>query len=249
LSSVAQKIKFLGCDEVRENRDSSGFASILKPGGGPLMFFGKKEVAIIQLFHEHLDFISKTLENLEKVFLAIESEDSMSIEIYAEEVRKMESAADAKRREMENSMYQGAFLPNFRGDFLGLAETFDKVANEAENVVDQIILQHLSVPPELRNDLLKQAQLAIKTYEVSKEAALNLFQELSVAEEMIKETERLENVEDSHERALIKRIFEMDLTLAEKRQLRELVLSIGDIANYSEDCSDRMEIIVLKRRV
>jgi uncharacterized protein Yka (UPF0111/DUF47 family) len=41
----------------------------------------------------------------------------------------------------------------------------------------------------------------------------------------------------------------MDLTLAEKRQLRELVLSIGDIANYSEDCSDRMEIIVLKRRV
>jgi len=150
---------------------------------------------------------------------------------------------------MENAMYQGAFLPNFRGDFLGLAETFDKVANEAENVVDQIILQHLSVPQELRNDLLKQAQLAIKTYEVSKEAALNLFQELSVAEEMIKETERLENIEDSHERALIKRIFEMDLTLAEKRQLRELVLSIGDIANYSEDCSDRMEIIVLKRRV
>ncbi|MBN2219980.1 MAG: DUF47 family protein [Kosmotogaceae bacterium] len=213
------------------------------------MFFGKKEVAIIQLFHEHLDFISKTLENLEKVFLAIESDDSMSMEINGEEVRKMESAADAKRRETENAMYQGAFLPNFRGDFLGLAETFDKVANEAENVVDQIVLQHLSIPSELRNDLLKQTQLAIKTYEASKEAALNLFQELSVAEEMIKETERLENIEDSHERALVKRIFEMDLTLAEKRQLRELVLSIGDIANHSEDCSDRMEIIVLKRRV
>ncbi|WP_367362018.1 TIGR00153 family protein [Mesotoga sp.] len=228
---------------------SNGFVSILKPGGGPLMFFGKKEMAIIQLFHEHLDFISRTLENLEKVFLASQNDDSSSVEIYSEEVRKMESAADAKRREMENSMYQGAFLPNFRGDFLGLAESFDKVANEAENVVDQIVLQHLVIPSELKTDLLKQVQLAAETFEAAKEAAVNLFQELSVAEEKIKETERLENTEDSHERALVKKIFEMNLSLAEKRQLRELVLSIGDIANLSEDCSDRMEIIVLKRRV
>jgi predicted phosphate transport protein (TIGR00153 family) len=228
---------------------SNGFVSILKPGGGPLMFFGKKEMAIIQLFNEHLDFISRTLENLEKVFLASQNDDSSSVEIYSEEVRKMESAADAKRREMENSMYQGAFLPNFRGDFLGLAESFDKVANEAENVVDQIVLQHLVIPSELKTDLLKQVQLAAETFEAAKEAAVNLFQELSVAEEKIKETERLENTEDSHERALVKKIFEMNLSLAEKRQLRELVLSIGDIANLSEDCSDRMEIIVLKRRV
>jgi len=228
---------------------SNGFVSILKPGGGPLMFFGKKEMAIIQLFNEHLDFISRTLENLEKVFLASQNDDLSSVEIYSEEVRKMESAADAKRREMENSMYQGAFLPNFRGDFLGLAESFDKVANEAENVVDQIVLQHLVIPSELKTDLLKQVQLAAETFEASKEAAVNLFQELSVAEEKIKETERLENTEDSHERALVKKIFEMNLSLAEKRQLRELVLSIGDIANLSEDCSDRMEIIVLKRRV
>ncbi|WP_292597438.1 TIGR00153 family protein [Mesotoga sp. UBA6090] len=228
---------------------SNGFVSILKPGGGPLMFFGKKEMAIIQLFNEHLDFISRTLENLEKVFLASQNDDLSSVEIYSEEVRKMESAADAKRREMENSMYQGAFLPNFRGDFLGLAESFDKVANEAENVVDQIVLQHLVIPSELKTDLLKQVQLAAETFEAAKEAAVNLFQELSVAEEKIKETERLENTEDSHERALVKKIFEMNLSLAEKRQLRELVLSIGDIANLSEDCSDRMEIIVLKRRV
>jgi len=234
---------------VKGSRGSNGFVSILKPGGGPLMFFGKKEMAIIQLFNEHLDFISRTLENLEKVFLASQNDDLSSVEIYSEEVRKMESAADAKRREMENSMYQGAFLPNFRGDFLGLAESFDKVANEAENVVDQIVLQHLVIPSELKTDFLKQVQLAAETFEASREAAVNLFQELSVAEEKIKETERLENTEDSHERALVKKIFEMNLSLAEKRQLRELVLSIGDIANLSEDCSDRMEIIVLKRRV
>jgi len=213
------------------------------------MFFGKKEMAIIQLFEEHLEYIGRTLENLEKVFLAILQNDETSIEIYAEEVHKMESAADSKRREMENAMYQGAFLPNFRGDFLGLAESFDKVANEAENVVDQIVLQNLVISDDLKGDLLKQVQLSVETYRVCREAAVNLFQELDVAEEKIKETEKLENVEDSHERALVKKIFEKDISLAEKRQLRELVISIGNIANLSEDCSDRMEIIVLKRRV
>lgn len=213
------------------------------------MFFGKKEMAIIQLFEEHLEYIGRTLENLEKVFLAILHNDETSIEIYAEEVHKMESAADSKRREMENAMYQGAFLPNFRGDFLGLAESFDKVANEAENVVDQIVLQNLIISDDLKGDLLKQVQLSVETYRVCREAAVNLFQELDVAEEKIKETEKLENIEDSHERALVKKIFEKDISLAEKRQLRELVISIGNIANLSEDCSDRMEIIVLKRRV
>ncbi|HNS66884.1 MAG TPA: DUF47 family protein [Mesotoga infera] len=228
---------------------SNGFIGILKPGGGPLMFFGKKEMAIIQLFEEHLEYIGRTLENLEKVFLAILHNDETSIEIYAEEVHKMESAADSKRREMENAMYQGAFLPNFRGDFLGLAEAFDKVANEAENVVDQIVLQNLVISDDLKEDLLKQVQLSVETYRVCREAAVNLFQELDVAEEKIKETEKLENIEDSHERALVKKIFEKDISLAEKRQLRELVISIGNIANLSEDCSDMMEIIVLKRRV
>jgi len=213
------------------------------------MFFGKKEMAIIQLFEEHLEYIGRTLENLEKVFLAILQNDETSIEIYAEEVHKMESAADSKRREMENAMYQGTFLPNFRGDFLGLAESFDKVANEAENVVDQIVLQNLIISDDLKGDLLKQVQLSVETYRVCREAAVNLFQELDVAEEKIKETEKLENIEDSHERALVKKIFEKDISLAEKRQLRELVISIGNIANLSEDCSDRMEIIVLKRRV
>jgi predicted phosphate transport protein (TIGR00153 family) len=221
---------------------SNGFIGILKPGGGPLMFFGKKEMAIIQLFEEHLEYIGRTLENLEKVFLAILHNDETSIEIYAEEVHKMESAADSKRREMENAMYQGAFLPNFRGDFLGLAEA-------SENVVDQIVLQNLVISDDLKEDLLKQVQLSVETYRVCREAAVNLFQELDVAEEKIKETEKLENIEDSHERALVKKIFEKDISLAEKRQLRELVISIGNIANLSEDCSDMMEIIVLKRRV
>lgn len=43
-------------------------------------------------------------------------------------------------------MYSGAFLPNFRGDLLGLIESVDKVANKAEYVADLIVLQNQKFP-------------------------------------------------------------------------------------------------------
>ena len=96
---------------------------------------------------------------------------------------------------------------------------------------------------------MKQLALSIDTYRTVRSAAESLFDNIEDVDASIVKTEELENLEDSHERAMIKKLFNMDITLAEKRQLRELILTIGDIADTAEDCSDRIEIIVLKRRV
>ncbi|HAA86030.1 MAG TPA: hypothetical protein DCE14_06785 [Kosmotogaceae bacterium] len=59
----------------------------------------------------------------------------------------------------------------------------------------------------------------------------------------------MEHSADDDERSLIRKVFDMELSLAEKQQLRELILTIGSLADISEDCSDRIEIVILKRRV
>jgi hypothetical protein len=146
-------------------------------------------------------------------------------------------------------MYRGAFLPNFRGDFLGLVENFDRIANRAEGIADHIILTKIVIPDELIDDLAEQFRMSLKTYKSLKDAAEMLFEDLEQAAELVLKTEKLEHAEDSFERNLIKKVFSMDIKLAHKSQLRELVMSIGDIADLSEDCSDRIEIVVLKRRV
>jgi hypothetical protein len=146
-------------------------------------------------------------------------------------------------------MYRGAFLPNFRGDFLGLVENFDRIANRAEGIADHIILTKILIPDELIDDLAEQFRMSLKTYKSLKDAAEMLFEDLEQAAELVLKTEKLEHAEDSFERNLIKKVFSMDIELAHKSQLRELVMSIGDIADLSEDCSDRIEIVVLKRRV
>lgn len=213
-----------------------------------MSFFGKKEAEIIKLFREHLGAIDETLLSLEKFFDAIKENNSTSFDIYSEEVHSSESQADHKRRDMESAMYSGAFLPNFRGDLLGLSETFDKVANKAEAVVDEIVLQHLKIPAGFIDEFSELIDLSHKTFEAVRSAAENLFEDMDNIDEFVKNTERLEHQEDESERALIKKIFDTEMPLAEKRELRQLALTIGSIANTAEDCSDRIRIIVLKRR-
>ena len=213
-----------------------------------MSFFGKKEAEIIKLFAEHLGFVDDTLSSLARFLNALKAGDKTSVDIYSEEVHNSESKADCRRRDTESAMYSGAFLPNFRGDLLGLAEAFDKVANKAEAVVDEILLQHLEIPDVLMDDFIVLVDLSHETYRSVRSAAEKLFEDLESVDALVKMTEDLEHQEDDHERALIKKIFDMELTLAEKRELRQLALTIGSIANHSEDCSDRIRIITLKRR-
>ncbi len=214
-----------------------------------LFFLGKKELSIIELFKEHLYLVDQTLEGLYKLLNAIREGDQETILSANDEVHERETRADQKRRELETEMYRGAFLPNFRGDLLGLVETFDKVADSAESVADQIILQKMTLPEMLIEEIISLLRKAWETFRAVRRSAEMMFEDLEQATELVKETERLEHSADDDERALIRKVFDMELSLAEKLQLRELILTIGSLADVSEDCSDRIEIVILKRRV
>ncbi|HBT25433.1 MAG TPA: TIGR00153 family protein, partial [Pseudothermotoga sp.] len=93
---------------------------------------GKKEQEIIAKVMNHLDMISVELSELRKLVEKYLNHEIDEIDQCAEKVRYYEHQADIIRREAETSMYSGAFLPNFRGDLLGVIESVDKVANRAE---------------------------------------------------------------------------------------------------------------------
>jgi hypothetical protein len=214
-----------------------------------MLFVGRKEQEIIEHFKKHIKAVEGTLDGLEQLLETYKEGDSDDLERVNDIIHERESEADKIRRSMETEMYRGAFLPNFRGDFLGLVENFDRIANRAEGIADHIILTKIVIPDELIDDLAEQFRMSLKTYKSLKDAAEMLFEDLEQAAELVLKTEKLEHAEDSFERNLIKKVFSMDIKLAHKSQLRELVMSIGDIADLSEDCSDRIEIVVLKRRV
>ncbi len=212
-----------------------------------MWFSGKKEQTIISLFFKHIDKVEETLKcvfDLIKKYL----EDTDDIESLYLRTQRLESEADRLRRKTEMEMYSGAFLPNFRGDLLGLIESVDKVANKAEYVADLIVLQKPEVPHELKDLILSQMEYSLKAYESLKSALKFLFEDLERVEEFVLAVEKYEHDEDAVERTALRKLFEMDIERSVKLEVKELIRSIGDIADRTEDVSDRAETILLKRR-
>ncbi len=206
------------------------------------LLFGKKENEVIGSFKKHLQVVHKVVANTFRIFDIPESER----ENVVKDVRKYETEADSIRRNTETLMYLGAFLAHSRGDMLGLIEAVDKIANKAETVADVIYLQNLEIPDSLLKRYKEEYEYSMNAYNALEKAIELLFENTEETKKFVLEVEKWENEGDKVERNLMIDIFKLDLELARKIQLRELALQIGDIADRSEDASDRIEIIILK---
>jgi len=214
-----------------------------------MQFFGKKELRIIQLFQDHMVAVENTVNSLIDFLRNLEKGD-IDREAFVEKIRKNESDADDKRRKMETEMYLGAFLPNFGGDLLGIAESIDVVANKAESTADLIELQNIHIPEELIPRLIELAEKSLETYLAVKQAASSIFNDMDIANDYINKTEDLEHESDVLEKALVRTLFRKEeIELAHKIQLEKLIKKLADIADQAENVSDRLQIVIFKRRI
>jgi len=211
--------------------------------------FGRRETRVIEKLQEHLKLTGSLLELLKSLIRSASEKDWQKVKQYMEEAHSIEHTADVVRREMEGVLYSGAFLPNFRADLLNLVEALDKITNIGETITHQFALEKIEIPPELTEKLLLQVELGMNTFETLKDSIISIFEDLEKAAELVKEVEQREREEDEVELELIEEIFSLDIELAKKLQLKQVVLNLGNISDLAEDCSDIVEIIVFKRRV
>lgn len=196
---------------------------------------------------KHCEKVEETLHQL-RTFIEGYMEDPDSVSSVYQKVCELESEADKLRRETEKGINEGAFLPNFRGDLTELMELVDKIANKAEYVADLFSLQKPKIPEELKGYLLKQLEISLKAFRSLRKAVESLFEDLAKVESYVLEVERFEHEEDMVEKEALKKLFDMEIEKCEKIELKEIMRSIGDIADRAEDASDRILVIVAKRR-
>jgi len=208
---------------------------------------GKREKQVVSLFLKHCEKVEETLHQL-RTFIEGYMEDPDSVSSVYQKVCELESEADKLRRETERGINEGAFLPNFRGDLTELMELVDKIANKAEYVADLFSLQKPKIPEELKGYLLKQLEISLKAFRSLRKAVESLFEDLAKVESYVLEVERFEHEEDVVEKEALKKLFDMEIGRCEKIELKEIMRSIGDIADRAEDASDRILVIVAKRR-
>ena len=162
---------------------------------------------------------------------------------------KVVETLDNFHREVEAQLLGGALLAPSRRDILEVIERVDSLANAGEAALDYIMLQHVEIPNEIKGQL---RGIGEKTGEISREvkqAMQMMFDDLSHVTEHTKAIEIKEGEIDRLERDAIKLVFGMDIGLAEKLQLREMIEQLVEISDRAEDLSDRIDIMVVERKL
>jgi len=212
--------------------------------------FWKKQREIEELVLEHVHLVDSTLAAFAKSFRAyVEDHDTDTAEKHALETHQTEGKADDARRRVETRMLAGSLLPTSRRDILQIIDQVDRLANAAEEILDYLLLQRVRIPEEIKDGLLKIAEISDEAFDEAKEAVTCLFRKAS---DSLIHTQRIEHLEgdvDRIERKITKTLFKLDVDLAWKLQVSGFIQRLVRLTDRAEDLSDLIELIVAARRV
>lgn len=213
-----------------------------------MQLFGQQESRTKYLIQDHIQAVGDTLDLCQKMMFAYLNEDENYKDL-SYTVHDREHEADDLRREVERELYEGAFMPLFREDYIVFAELVDKVADRAETCSDMIAQQHPEIPEAHQDDFKDLVHDAVKTFEPMTEI-LEVLEagNQSRVRELVREIGSCEEAVDKIEWDLIKQIWNDDeLDLAHKIHLRNLINLIASISDRIENISDRVNIMMVKR--
>ena len=167
----------------------------------------------------------------------------------AEETHRFESMADDVREEIKTMMYGKVLLPESRGDIMGLLEAMDQIPRLFEVVLRIIRTQKLAIPELIKDDVRELVSVSLSACDLMNEQMEDLFHRGHRIPELVDIIDRKESQCDLLERQIITALFDSDLDPFVKIQLKELVVTLGEISDQADRVSKRINIVNLKRRV
>ncbi len=214
-----------------------------------MAIFGGKESSVFDAIEEHLKAVDEALEAFRGLVSAYLEGDMERAKELEERVSELESKADKLRRGIETMLYEGAFLPANRGDYVHLSEQIDQVADAAESAAHTLILAKPRVPVELKKEIMELVDSAIGTYRLLIDAVRALNSDVDKAIELSKAVEDAEESADKVEYEVKGKVYESEtISTYAKIIWNQALTKIGDIADRAEDASDQVMLMAIKRR-
>lgn len=212
----------------------------------------KKESEVEKHSKEHVELVYECVHKLNNLMESFYRNDYETLDKIVEEVSQLEHSADDVRRQMELEFYNGAFLPFDREDRILLAEQVDKVADMTEETAYGISLSRIEFPEKFEEDFTEFTESICSASWALKDCIEALDVDLRDAIRKAHAIERMEDVSDKIERRIIRKLYESyrnkEFGILRLIELKETTLRLGNIVDRAEDASDRVLILVAKRR-
>ena len=219
------------------------------------MFFKNKSLlsrtkALEIQIEEFLDKVTESTELFSiafKVYLA-EGVDTQ-FEEFLNKVQAIEREGDELRRQIETELYERTLIPDLRSDVIWLIENMDKLTNTCKANLFRLSIQQPEIPDKLRATYIELIDITIDCVDKVVFTARNFFEDHESVADLAREVALLETKADEVSSPLQRRIFDSDLDLSQKMQLRYFVEHFDELANQSEDIADQLAISAIKRRI
>ena len=199
------------------------------------------------------EFLDKVTESTElfsiafKVYLA-EGVDTQ-FEEFMSKIQATEREGDELRRQIETELYERTLIPDLRSDVIWLIENMDKLTNTCKANLFRLSIQQPEIPDKLRATYIELIDITIDCVDKVVFTARNFFEDHESVADLAREVALLETKADEVSSPLQRRIFDSDLDLSQKMQLRYFVEHFDELANQSEDIADQLAISAIKRRI
>ena len=174
-----------------------------------------------------------------------------TLDALAAGVAMKEDIADRSLRSMIDSLAYGSYLPSTREDIISIASKCDGIANKCESTAYMLVFRKFPIPAEYDEKLVEMMSITHEQFDLLEKSILMLF---SKFDELLKDHSILDEIRshetsiDKIEQDLTRRIFALDMGLAERNQLAKFVEDIADISDAIENIADKIQIMLITRR-
>jgi len=209
---------------------------------------GEREKETIRLIKEHVDMTYRVVCEFKNAFSALEKKDFMTLKEKVDRVSSLESRADDLRREIEEKMYSGAFLPGSRRIILNFAERVDDVADAAQDAARILVFLE---DREISKDMFDLLELELKdgldTIDILRRSISDLrnVDELRLA---IRRVRRKEHESDEIANKIYSTLYRNIKDPITVLLISKLITYIGNISDKAEDATDALSLIILLHR-
>jgi predicted phosphate transport protein (TIGR00153 family) len=198
----------------------------------PFMVESREEKTLMKI-KEHLETTCHVVRELDSVFEALEIGDYELLKEKQKSVASLETNADKLRRDIEEDLYSGAFLPISRSRILDFVEKADEIADTAEDASN--LLTFLE-----RRESLDSVKLLAES--------IDSIEDLEKIREIVKKIRAKEHESDETGRKAYKYLYKKERSAKSLQLLSKLIEFINDISNKAEDASDSLSLIVLMHK-
>ncbi len=214
------------------------------------MFWDKKEQQVKDFMKEHLGKVKECLQLFEQTISIYLDGKEEEANVSSFNVHKKEHEADEVRRRILAKLSEGAFLPFFREDYIGIVELVDKIANRAKTVTQNLVIECPKIPKEMNADIRLLTSKAVVTIEPLVQLFEVPFLDKDKSMVLIQGISTCEQAADAIEFKLLKHLFkEVDISLAEKIIIGTTIKMISEVADAIENVGDRVQLLISKQAI